>query len=1484
MTKTYKRSVAVTAIIAQLLILLPFNIITVKAENLTEPPSTPVLNETIVGTVKFQSFNFLGDNSTTPKEDGIDYSSTFYYTDDFFSRSAINENATKTSMPWTALEDVSMASTSMDFAVASYTTNEGNVTNKGTHSWDNTDYSNKDVNARNFLTDCKFSDFESVNYDRAPQMDSIAYVMAHKEITVFDQSTQRNKTFNLVAVGIRGAGYGAEWASNVTIGDSANPTNVYRHRGFDESAQTVCAGIEKYIRKYNLSNNVKYWVVGFSRSAAVANLTAGYLTDDADKYHTAQKDIYGYTFESPQAAHKSEDLLKYKNIHNIINALDAVPKVSPSGFDHRRLGIDYVMPYYGNTTTSDNTKYYTRMRDVLKTIAVGKTVNGVYTEDPLVAATDPNNYPYNRPLPIYTLTGTQLATDAFNGTMTTNFGTVKAEEHYWTWTGRHGNVDDLLGNGQWYIDRYIDELIQVFLVSDAWDAGYAATDNITTHRTRFIQNYQDSFRTLFGYLLGFSGPPFLSLVNEILTSVQNQIKPTNLLNLTGFLGTFAAFYVSSGTIASSGLKSEAKQLVKKVVNDMTKDYPDGENPDGITQAQMNQAMDKLVDLVVDLYADELREYDSQYFGTTLHYLNEILSVHEQETVLSWNMAVDPNHINRSYRTLTVPKDTTIELHQFREELGETLSAIGEAPVVAEFKNGVQTSSKDQRIYSEISGDKVVIRYPSSLDIRADIRSNDDVDDLYFEVQDYRTDGATTDVSMGETQYERLDAEGVYTSITDDTGAKNINATSNSVYVPMSTKDVLHIMTSGTSSYDDTTAVYDVDKSIYVNTVVEGQYIHDGDDVTFQTNVTDDSGASVTPEFLYTNNRGKNMASDDANAHMGRNFKITIPEVENGHYVEKYYTTVASAEKNRQLSVEGNDHAPADANVNVSDGFQTLTYGQAETMEEILGLQDTVFHVFYSGSPTAPKSMTRIIDFNGKMLLATQAEEPEVLTAQNGTFRWDAQSEEAAYQLKTQKLSDKNVILTSVYESADEALIKGIFDQEDKPVKKKVTVVPANNIYYNDLLMDQTIRAGDGTGYNEDAGTKYQANRTRVESDEAGVSYYFTFTGTGIDIYCTTDSEDGYIASAIFEGAYKNGQLGKRIGSAKTIKNASSVPYVSTPTLRFHPDTGYGTYTVKINAMKGSCYKLDGVRVYGSSGNDKMDPELYGNEKNATFVNLREALINNSTDFTFTTGLSTEENPEGVSPGNVSGILFIDNASALPTLSVNNEALYTTAFAAYKANGPKSEIFLEEDKGIVFCFENYPDLIKDYPDMKLMVGLRLPGSDTDEATVMLGDKTQKITSHLDMYYEVKPDENGIVTITNQSGDMISLTNLKISGTERVLSFDTNSVAQSVSAAPEAESLLLSVGPKTLVMAAKRMASVTEEPVIPETPEESEKPEATEEPSEVITPDPTPEITETPSVTPSVTPTAKPDNNTAGSIVSVLRNLANSIFSRLRSLFR
>ena len=808
MNTTTKRSMALLLVLLQLCALLPALSVQADAADASE---SPVLNEMIVGAFAFQSFNFLGDNASG--SDGVDYTSTFYYTDDWFSDSAINENATSTTMKWSDLENVSLAATSFDLTVAAYASNEGNVLSATSRTWDNTDYSDKAHNAREMLEQCGFTNIRAYQYDHAPTNDSIGFVIASKPIHVWDAYSQQNKDFTLLAVAVRGAGYGAEWASNITIGDKDTnqlPSNG-RHWGFDSGAVQVCSAIQQYLQENGITQDAKYWITGFSRAGATANLVAGYVTDGAETiYHTHQRDVYGYTWECPQAAAASENALHYRNIHNIINGMDAVPKVSPDSFNHQRLGVDYYMPYYRNTTGSENETFYANMREVLKTIAVGayNYKGEYYTEDPLIQITDPSQYPYNRTMRIRTITATKLLSDALDGTLTDNFGTVDA-------TGSDQRIPSQ------YIDQFIDDLIQVFMVSTVWDRHFSSsTSNILTHRTRFISYYQPHFRNVLGYLLDFTGPAFLGVIDQLLDAVGDQLALTNTVDNIGVGLAFLNFYnyptstykwgvppfidpwVGSpgwaGKTRKDVLIEEAQPVVRNVVRNLTGSFVD---PQGITRSQFENSMDTMVELIIDLYADELSRYNSNYFGTTLYYLWQILCVHEQEVVMSWIKSLDPMHTNRGYRTLTVPADADVKLYSFRAKYGETLSADGTAPLVAEFENGTELANLDQRILMQTSGSNMIIRYPAALDIRLDVKTDADYNVYPFSVADYQTKTFATALSDGGVQYTKLSDASVYTDITNQTGKTNAR-TVNAMRMPLTAYDTLRIQANGTSSFDN----------------------------------------------------------------------------------------------------------------------------------------------------------------------------------------------------------------------------------------------------------------------------------------------------------------------------------------------------------------------------------------------------------------------------------------------------------------------------------------------------------------------------------------------------------------------------------------------------------------------------------------------------------------------------------------------------------
>ncbi|MGH4120756.1 cell wall-binding repeat-containing protein [Clostridium sp.] len=236
-----------------------------------------------------------------------DYESTYYYDDSYFSKDSYDYNE-------------SLATMSLNLAMSAFASNEK-------------EYSNKSDNAKDLLTQVGFSDFDTNDfYKTKPTIDSIGVVAANKEVKV------NNKPYTLIAVATRGAGYEQEWGSNFTLGENG------QHEGFNEAKNNVLTYIKKYIADNGISGDIKLWITGYSRGAATVNLVAGAI-DGGELLGNCSlnlSDLYAYDFETPMGAVAADAKTNpvYKNIFNIINPSDPVPKVAPTTFGFRRYGQD----------------------------------------------------------------------------------------------------------------------------------------------------------------------------------------------------------------------------------------------------------------------------------------------------------------------------------------------------------------------------------------------------------------------------------------------------------------------------------------------------------------------------------------------------------------------------------------------------------------------------------------------------------------------------------------------------------------------------------------------------------------------------------------------------------------------------------------------------------------------------------------------------------------------------------------------------------------------------------------------------------------------------------------------------------------------------------------------------------------------------------------------------------------------------------------
>ena len=174
----------------------------------------------------------------------------------------------------------------------------------------------QDINLLALLDSMGFTDAETETYRTAPSGNSICFGLAGK----------RTGDATVIVCAVCGGNYGAEWASNLTVG------NEVRSVGFGEASQKVQAALADYMNRHPAEGRVKLWITGFSRGAAVANLTAADCTASG-----RFDDVYAYTFATPLV---TREPVAYPNIFNIIQKEDIVPRIPLEDWGFRRYGTD----------------------------------------------------------------------------------------------------------------------------------------------------------------------------------------------------------------------------------------------------------------------------------------------------------------------------------------------------------------------------------------------------------------------------------------------------------------------------------------------------------------------------------------------------------------------------------------------------------------------------------------------------------------------------------------------------------------------------------------------------------------------------------------------------------------------------------------------------------------------------------------------------------------------------------------------------------------------------------------------------------------------------------------------------------------------------------------------------------------------------------------------------------------------------------------
>lgn len=343
----------------------------------------------------------------------------------------------------------------------------------------------------------------------------------------------------------------------------------------------------------------------------------------------------------------------------------------------------------------------------------------------------------------------------------------------------------------------------------------------------------------------------------------------------------------------------------------------------------------------------------------------------------------------------------------------------------------------------------------------------------------------------------------------------------------------------------------------------------------------------------------------------------------------------------------------------------------------------------------------------------------------------------------------------------------------------VTVIPATSMYYEENFSDMVtfsktgwtdVNDGTSDAVYQEPGVVGTPNDSPYGSDNAymnsnrdscGTSkhvstadgkakaFKYTFTGTGTSFFARSSSDSGYMRVQVTNSADK---VVKTLYRDTKYQNTGTLYNV--PVFTWNAET-YGTYTVTVTIAKnnngstyGTDFWLDGIRVMNPMNPDSdnftiaQDAYAADGESNMKFATLRNALLADATQ---------NENEELVWE-NKNFVVFTDTDGKVKDAST------------YQSNGPKEEVYLAQGQSVSFSLTKW-----NANENHLYLGIKAP---MGAGTVKLGNESVTVNNTVDCYYDVAKhakisEVDGVkvatLTITNPSDSIISLTNIKVTGT-------------------------------------------------------------------------------------------------------------------------
>ena len=329
-------------------------------------------------------------------------------------------------------------------------------------------------------------------------------------------------------------------------------------------------------------------------------------------------------------------------------------------------------------------------------------------------------------------------------------------------------------------------------------------------------------------------------------------------------------------------------------------------------------------------------------------------------------------------------------------------------------------------------------------------------------------------------------------------------------------------------------------------------------------------------------------------------------------------------------------------------------------------------------------------------------------------------------------------------------IVGTATDEQKSATQALEQLGSSGIYGKDAAYNSSSMLSMGTAHKVTVTAGMLANWSKDDTTSAWPTAQFTFKGTGFDIISLTDNTSGAIVVDVYNGnstddqnlkdsylvnnyyGYKQDENGNWVVAAEKDKNALyQIPVMKVTGL------DYGEYTAVIRVFYNSFFDknyseennnnqysfwLDAVRIYDPMG--EYAGYTADNEGYPQYIKLRDELA------------KTAETNKGV--------VFIDGAA-------------NASIADYANFGPNNEAYLANGQAISFKVPENDKIAS------IQIGAKAPKGtanlNVNEKEIVSGG----LSTATEMYYDITTQVTGgssQVTITNTTGNILSLTNLKI----------------------------------------------------------------------------------------------------------------------------